>query len=95
MKALRLMPLSLMLAGVALAGCGSLGDLERPAPMDPAKRAAWEAERRAASADANQPAPRGSNREILDPATATGPARETPIGGAANDPFAGPGGDPR
>ncbi|MES2034761.1 MAG: hypothetical protein V4466_11335 [Pseudomonadota bacterium] len=95
MKALRLLPLSLVLAGVALAGCGSLGELERPAPMDPAKRAAWEAERRAASAEANQPSEPGSNEEILDPATSRGSTRQSPIGGAPNDPFAGPGGDPR
>lgn len=95
MKATRLLPVSLVLAAVALAGCGSLGELERPAPMDPAKRAAWEAQRRAGSASANKPSAPKSNEEILDPATSRGNTRESPIGGAPNDPFAGPGSDPR
>lgn len=94
MKAIRLLPLSLVLAGMTLAACGSLGEPERPAPSDPAKRAAWEAERRAASAEANRPAKRGSDKEILDPATAGGTARDTPIGGSNPDPFAGPGSRP-
>jgi len=95
MKAIRLLPLSLVLAATALAGCGALGDLERPAPMDPAKRAAYEAQRRAGSAGANQPSEPRSNEEVLDPATSRGNTRESPIGGAPNDPFAGPGSDPR
>ena len=54
MKASRLIPLSLALAGVALAGCGSLGDLERP--EDPAKRAAFEKELKAVLTAKNYPA---------------------------------------
>ncbi len=95
MKPIRLLPLTLVLAGAALAGCGSLGELERPAPMDPAKRAAWEAERRAASANANRPSNPKSARELSDPASSRGNTRESPLGGAPNDPFAGPGSDPR
>jgi hypothetical protein len=93
MKASRLIPLSLMLAGVALAGCGSLGELE--APQDPAKRAAFEAERRAAVARANRPSDPRSDEELADPATSRGNTRESPIGGGPSDPFAGPGSDPR
>ena len=93
MKASRLIPLSLALAGVALAGCGSLGDLERP--EDPAKRAAWEAERRASAARGNQASDPRSDEELADPATSRGNTRESPIGGGPSDPFAGPGSDPR
>ncbi|MDO9222824.1 MAG: hypothetical protein Q7U20_03830 [Caulobacter sp.] len=95
MKASRLLPLSLVLAGLTLAGCGSLGELERPAPMDPQKRAAWEAERRAAVARSNRASNPRSDEELVDPATSRGNTRESPIGGAPNDPFAGPGSDPR
>lgn len=91
MKAIRLLPLSLVLAGVTLAGCGSLGEPVRPeGPTDPAARAAWEAERRAGSAAANRAARKGSDKEILDPATATGAPSSTPIGGSNPDPFGKP-----
>lgn len=91
MKAIRLLPLSLVLAGLTLAGCGSLGEPERPAgPSDPAKRAAWEADRRAASAAANRSARKGSDKEVLDPATAGGTPASTPIGGSNPDPFGKP-----
>jgi predicted small lipoprotein YifL len=93
MKASRLIPLSLALAGVALAGCGSLGDLERP--EDPAKRAAFEAERRAMAGRGNQTSAPRSDEELADPATSRGNTRESPIGGGPSDPFAGPGSDPR
>ena len=95
MKAVRLFPLALALGGVVLAGCGSLGDLERPAPTDPAQRAAWEAEQRTAAAKANRPSNPKSNEELMDPATSRGNTRESPIGGGPTDPYAGPGSDPR
>ncbi|MBP7705400.1 MAG: hypothetical protein KA105_09000 [Caulobacter sp.] len=95
MKARQLLPVSLLLAGLALAGCGSLGDLERPAPSDPAKRAAWEAEQRAAAARGNKASNPKSDEELMDPATSRGNTRESPIGGGPSDPFAGPGSDPR
>jgi predicted small lipoprotein YifL len=93
MKVSRLLPLSLVLTAVTLAGCGSLGDLERPA--DPKKRVAWEAERRALAGRGNQASTPRSDEELADPATSRGNTRESQIGGAPNDPFAGPGADPR
>lgn len=82
----------LALAALALtaAACGKQGELERPAPMwDPAKRAAWEAERRAASAQANQPARAGGAQEIRDPASSDRTIRAAPLPGT-KDPFGGP-----
>jgi len=93
MKPVRLLPLMLVATGMALSACGSLGDLERP--EDPAKRAAFEAERRAAMGRGNRPSDPRSDEELLDPATSRGNIRESQIGGAPNDPFAGPGSDPR
>lgn len=93
MKARRLLPLMLVGASMALSACGSLGELERPA--DPEKRAAAEAERRAVAAKGNQPSNPKSDEELMDPATSRGNIRESQIGGAPNDPFAGPGSDPR
>ncbi|HRD46672.1 MAG TPA: hypothetical protein PLF78_09340 [Caulobacter sp.] len=93
MKPVRLLPLTFVLASVALSACGSLGDLERP--EDPAKRAAFEAERRAAAGRGNQASNPRSDEELADPATSRGNTRESQIGGAPNDPFAGPGADPR
>ena len=93
MKLVRLLPLMLAAAGVALSACGSLGELERPA--DPKERAALEAERRAAAARGNQASNPRSDEELMDPATSRGNTRESQIGGAPNDPFAGPGSDPR
>ncbi|MBO9544280.1 hypothetical protein [Caulobacter sp.] len=75
---------------VTAAACGKQGALERPAPMwDPAKKAAWEAERRAASAQANQPARAGGDQEIRDPATSNRTIRAAPLPGT-KDPFGGP-----
>ena len=81
----------LVLAALAVtaAACGKQGALERPAPLwDPAKKAAWEAERRAASAQANQPARAGGDQEIRDPASSSRTIRQAPLPGT-NDPFGG------
>ena len=52
--------LALSALAVTAAACGKQGALERPAPLwDAQKKAAWQAERRAASAQANQPARAG------------------------------------
>lgn len=93
MKPVRLLPLTFVLASVALSACGSLGDLERP--EDPRKAAAFEADRRAAAGRGNQTSNPRSDEELADPATSRGNTRESQIGGAPNDPFAGPGADPR
>jgi hypothetical protein len=87
-----LRPLALLtLAALALTACGKQAELERPAPMwDPAKKAAFEAERRAASAQANQPARAGGTREIMDPASSNRTVRAAPLAGTAPDPFGGP-----
>lgn len=62
--------LALAALAVTAAACGKQGALERPAPLwDPVKKAAWEAERRAASAQANQPARAGGAQEVRDPAS--------------------------
>ena len=82
--------LALAALAVSAAACGKQGTLERPAPLwDPAKKAAWEAERRAASAQANQPARAGGDQEIRDPATSARTIREAPLPGT-KDPFGGP-----
>ena len=81
---------------VTAAACGKQGALERPAPMwDPAKKAAWEAERRAASAQANQPARAGGAQEVRDPASTAAPSAPRPcpaprIRSAARPPPASP-----
>lgn len=82
--------LALTALALTAAACGKQGALERPAPMwDPAKKAAWDAERRAASAQANQPARAGGAQEIRDPASSNRTIREAPLPGT-NDPFGGP-----
>ena len=82
--------IALTALAVAAAACGKQGNLERPAPMwDPAKKAAWEAERRAASAQANQPARAGGAQEIRDPASSDRTIRAAPLPGT-KDPFGGP-----
>lgn len=82
--------LALAALAVTAAACGKQGTLDRPAPMwDPAKKAAWEAERRAASAQANQPARAGGAQEIRDPATSSRTIRAAPLPGT-KDPFGGP-----
>ena len=86
-------PLSMLtLAALALAaaGCGKQGTLERPAPMwDAQKKAAWAAERRMASSQANQPARAGGAQEIRDPASSNRTIRAAPLPGT-RDPFGGP-----
>jgi hypothetical protein len=82
----------LALAAFALtaAACGKQGALERPAPLwDAQKKAAWQAERRAASAQANQPARAGGAQEIRDPASSSRTIRAAPLPGT-KDPFGGP-----
>jgi predicted small lipoprotein YifL len=84
----------LALAALAFtaAACGKQGALERPAPLwDPVKKAAWEAERRAASAQANQPARSGGAQEVRDPASTSSnrTIRAAPLPGT-KDPFGGP-----
>jgi len=87
-----LRPLALLtLAALALASCGKQAELERPAPMwDAQKKAAWEAERRAASGNASQPARIGGTREIMDPASSNRTVRAAPLAGTAPNPFGGP-----
>jgi predicted small lipoprotein YifL len=82
----------LVLAALAAtaAACGKQGTLDRPAPLwDAQKKAAWEAERRAASAQANQPARPGGAQEVRDPASSNRTIREAPLPGT-KDPFGGP-----
>ncbi len=87
-----LRPVTLMVLAalaVSAAACGKQGELERPAPLwDAQKKAAWQAERRAASAQANQPARPGGDQEIRDPASANRTVRQAPLPGQ-NDPFGG------
>jgi hypothetical protein len=87
-----LRPLALLtIAALSLAACGKQAELERPAPMwDPVKKAAWEAERRAASGAANQPARAGGTQEIMDPASSNRTVRAAPLAGTAPNPFGGP-----
>ena len=82
--------LALTALALTAAACGKQGVLERPAPMwDPAKKAAWEAERRAGSAQANQPARAGGDQEVRDPASSSRTIRAAPLPGT-KDPFGGP-----
>ena len=82
--------LALTALALSAAACGKQGALERPAPLwDPVKKAAWEAERRAASAQANQPARAGGAQEIRDPASSDRTIRAAPLPGT-KDPFGGP-----
>ncbi len=82
--------LALAALAITATACGKQGNLERPAPLwDPAKKAAWEAERRAASAQANQPARAGGAQEIRDPASSDRTIRAAPLPGT-KDPFGGP-----
>ncbi len=86
---------TLLLAAPALSACGKTGELERPGPLwgpderAPDARAKEEAARRAASAQANQPAKPGSAQEVRDPASSTANIRQQPIAGT-NDPFGKP-----
>ena len=82
---------ALTASSLGLAACGKQGDLERPAPLwNPAKKAAYEAERRAASAQANKPARPGGAQENMDPASSPRTIRAAPLGGTHSDPFGGP-----
>jgi predicted small lipoprotein YifL len=86
-----LRPLALLtLAALSLAACGKQAALERPAPMwDAQKKAAYEAERRAASGTANKPPRVGGTQEIMDPASSNRTVRAAPLAGTAPNPFGG------
>ncbi len=82
---------ALALAGASLSACGKQAELERPGPLwDAKKKAAWEAERRAASGNANKPARVGGTQEIMDPASSNRTVRAAPLAGTPSDPFGGP-----
>lgn len=82
---------ALGLGAAALTACGKQGPLERPAPLwGPEKKAAYEAERRKASAQANQPARPNGVQENMDPASSNRTTRAAPLRGAPSDPFGGP-----
>ena len=89
-------PIALVtLAALALttAACGKQGALERPAPLwNAEKKAAYEAERRKASATVNQPARANGTQEAIDPASSNRTTRAAPLPGTQSDPFGGPSG---
>ena len=85
----------LAIAALALtaAACGKQGALERPAPLwNAEKKAAFEAERRKASATVNQPARANGTQEAIDPASSNRTTRAAPLPGTQSDPFGGPSG---
>lgn len=80
---------ALMAAGVGLAGCGKMGELQRPGPLNgqgrSTTRAADEQVRQAQ--DPNRPVDTVDPRDNqVDPA----PPRTLPIPGSGSDPFAQP-----
>jgi len=84
---------ALAVSSLGLAACGKQAALERPAPLwNAQKKAAFEAERRAGSATANQPARAGGTQENMDPASSNRTTRAAPLGGTQTDPFGGPSG---
>jgi predicted small lipoprotein YifL len=89
-------PLALLtIAALALstAACGKQAPLERPAPLwNAQKKAAYEAERRAASGQVNKPARANGAQENIDPASSNRTTRAAPLGGTPTDPFGGPSG---
>lgn len=91
----RALILAALFLAPALTACGKTGDLERPGPMwgpderPPAERAKENADRRAASAQANKAAKPGGDQEVRDPASSTANIRQQPIAGT-NDPFGKP-----
>lgn len=85
----------LTIAALALtaAACGKQAPLERPAPLwNAQKKAAYEAERRAASSQVNKPARANGTQENIDPASSNRTTRSAPLGGTQSDPFGGPSG---
>ena len=87
----RLTLAALAVSSLGLTACGKLGDLERPAPLwNASKKAAFEAERRAASAQANKPARPGGVQENVDPNSSNRTTRAAPLAGTPSDPFGGP-----
>jgi len=84
---------ALALSGAGLAACGKQAALERPAPLwNAQKKAAYEAQRRQSSAQANQPARPNGTQENMDPASSNRTTRAAPLGGTQTDPFGGPSG---
>jgi hypothetical protein len=82
---------ALAVSSMGLTACGKQAELERPAPLwNAQKKAAFEAERRAGSAQANQPARPGGIQENMDPASSNRTNRAAPLGGTQTDPFGGP-----
>jgi hypothetical protein len=85
--------LTVAVLALTAAACGKQAELERPAPLwNAQKKAAFEAERRAGSAQANQPARPNGAQENMDPASSNRTTRAAPLGGTPSDPFGGPSG---
>ncbi|MGR4863470.1 hypothetical protein [Caulobacter sp. LARHSG274] len=84
---------ALAVSGAGLSACGKQAALERPAPLwNAQKKAAYEAQRRQSSAQANQPARPNGAQENMDPASSNRTTRAAPLGGTQTDPFGGPSG---
>jgi predicted small lipoprotein YifL len=84
---------ALAVSGAGLAACGKQAQLERPAPLwNAQKKAAYEAQRRRSSGQANQPARPNGTQENMDPASSNRTTRAAPLGGTPPDPFGGPSG---
>jgi predicted small lipoprotein YifL len=84
---------ALALSAAGLSACGKQAALERPAPLwNAQKKAAYEAQRRQSSAQANQPARANGTQENMDPASSNRTTRAAPLGGTQTDPFGGPSG---
>ena len=84
---------ALAVSSAGLSACGKQAELERPAPLwNAQKKAAYEAERRAGSAQANRPARANGTQENMDPASSNRTPRAAPLGGTQTDPFGGPSG---
>ena len=82
---------ALAVSAAGLSACGKQAELERPAPLWSAeKKAAFMAQRREGSAQANQPARANGTQENMDPASSNRTTRAAPLGGTQNDPFGGP-----
>jgi hypothetical protein len=69
-----------LFATLALAGCGKVGDLERPRPLGAPPP----------PQDANAPSKPKSVGEKADPASSTGTIPQSPLPNAPQDPFGRP-----